>query len=199
VVAFSEPVSTVGSPSFSLSMQPGLVFDVWKKVGDTLMRQDSMLAGITSFYNISADSTQAAFYMTNGKDLSTNYLLSLKSSPPGITDKAVSKNPPAGNNQKVRVQVMVESSTHMPNIVLGLRNPFIVRFDSFGKQVFVQTANNAKNASVKIALFSLNGKMLFSSQAMTNTWTSLPPATNSIRIIKIEAGGRTICTKVGLF
>ena len=201
VIEFSEPVQTLGSSLFSLATKPGLVFDVWKRIGNVFVSQDSMLAGIPSFYGISSDSTQVAFLMTNGHDLTTDCFLSLKTAPSAITDKAVGLNPPPGNNQKVSLQVVVAASADAPVTAPGTGIPVSVMFRTSCAipQVFVQTAGNSKNTVVKIVLFSLDGKVLFNTQTLTDTWISLPSKTKGFQIIAVESGGKTILTKAGLF
>jgi hypothetical protein len=83
----------------------------------------------------------------------------------------------------------------------GIGTPINVRFCTSGTspQAFVQTADNSKKAIVKIEVFSLDGKMLFGTQALTNAWTSLPCKTKGARIVTVKSGRKTVFTKAGLF
>jgi len=110
-VVLSEPIGTDGN-AFSLGTWPQNVFRAWKDSlradgTDTIVEVHGMLDSILGFYQIENDST-VSFYMTNGKDLTGRYYLSLVSDTnvTNLTDKNPPLvNSPAANNQKVQVTV----------------------------------------------------------------------------------------------
>jgi hypothetical protein len=101
----------------------------------------------------------------------------------------------------VALQVVVAASAKAPVTAPGTGIPVTVMFRTSCAipQVFVQTAGNSKNTVVKIVLFSLDGKVLFNMQTLTDTWISLPCKPKGFQIIAVESGGKTILAKAGLF
>ena len=126
-VTFSEPIVRDDGGPLMFSMSPETMFYVWvARDGDTV-RVDSLFAGIQNITDFGAD--HIVFFMTNGKDLNGNHLLSLKSDTlAAIGDGGM--NVPAPNNQKVRVRVEGDIGP----IFIG-PNPMYPVFDHFESQL----------------------------------------------------------------
>ena len=130
-ITFSEPIEASDGSDFKnkLSTDPSLVFYVWKDsaiavngkaVKDTFVL-DTILNGINGFYSVSSDGKTVYFYMSNGKDLTSEYYISLKSDSSLIVDQSRALNDPAKTNQKVQVKVI----SNAPNVLTVGPNPAV--------------------------------------------------------------------------
>ncbi|MGB7567937.1 MAG: hypothetical protein WBM07_08760, partial [Chitinivibrionales bacterium] len=130
-ITFSEPIEASDGSDFKnkLSTDPSLVFYVWKDsaiavngkaVKDTFVL-DTILNGINGFYSVSSDGKTVYFYMSNGKDLTSEYYISLKSDSSLIVDLSRALNDPAKTNQKVQVKVI----SNAPNVLTVGPNPAV--------------------------------------------------------------------------
>ena len=100
-VTFSEPIAG-GVNSFSLSNTPQSVLQVW---ADSTVAADSILAGITVFYQLSNNNTTLSFYMSNSSDLTSRDYINIVGNSTKLTDNSSSANSPAANNRRVQVIV----------------------------------------------------------------------------------------------
>jgi hypothetical protein len=121
-VTFSEPIQASDGSDFKnkLSIDPSLVFYVWKRVGNTdSLVLDTIINGIDKFFDISSDKKTVYFYMENGNDLTAEYFISLKSDSSLVVDQSRLFNDPAKINRKIQVQVV----TNTPNVLNVFPNP----------------------------------------------------------------------------
>lgn len=113
-VTFSEPIQASNGNDFSINIAPSLVFSTWKKDGNSLAPDTSLLACNTSvqggpcigvFYKILGPGT-VQFYMINQKTLFDYDFFNIRTQPAiQVSDKANPANLPVINNQKVQVIV----------------------------------------------------------------------------------------------
>jgi hypothetical protein len=124
-VTFSEPIQASGGNDLSINIQPSLVFSTWKKDGNSLVPDTSLLACNTVFpnpcigvfYKI-VDASTVQFNMLNQKTLFDYDFFSIRMLPSSqVSDKANPANLPVENNQKVRVELtgVVSPITIAPN------------------------------------------------------------------------------------
>jgi len=114
-VTFSEPIQTSSGDAVSMlySFPPGLVFSTWKKQGNILELDTSLLACnteiagdpcIASFYKI-VNTNTVQFCMTNKNEIDSLDYFNIRI-PSEMTDQATSANLPVANNQRVKVEVL---------------------------------------------------------------------------------------------
>jgi hypothetical protein len=125
-VTLSEPILSSDGNRFSLMHKPAQVFNVWKRTASGAVVTDTgMLDGIKSFY---ADYDSAgSFYMKNGNDLSSSYLLSIKTDSSLIIDRSIigMGNAPSNNNQIVQVKLSASNMGIAHGIKIGGNNNII--------------------------------------------------------------------------
>jgi hypothetical protein len=113
-ITFSEPISTNGN-DFNKALAPATVLHVWTKQTiaggrDTMIAMDTVLSGITGFFQLENNNTTLSFYMTNSKDLTSRDYISLVTDTAGklVADRSSPPNVPVLVNQKVQVTVRAE-------------------------------------------------------------------------------------------
>jgi hypothetical protein len=100
-VLFSEKIINPDGTPFTITRQPGTVFQVWWGAdGDA--NADSLLAGIPGFFTLVSDSI-LYFTMSNNKNLTAANWVNIKASETPLRDKI--GNLPSSNNRRVQVEV----------------------------------------------------------------------------------------------
>ena len=112
-VTYSEPVAGDDNSALKLSNKPELMFNVWKRTSGGYELVDSVFSGITTLTSVGQ--TSVVFYMANGKELSTDYYLSIAvdtalsvdsliaKTNEQITDQSADRNLPNENNRRVGI------------------------------------------------------------------------------------------------
>jgi hypothetical protein len=124
-ITFSEPISTNGN-NFNTTLDPSTVLYVWVKKTtpdgrDTFVVMDSIISGISEFFQLENNNTTLSFYMSNNRDLTSRDYISLKTDSTGksLADRNSSPNAPIIDNRPVQVSI----STEPPKEIKVAPNP----------------------------------------------------------------------------
>jgi hypothetical protein len=103
IVTFSEPVRGPDGNSFSLQTPPKEVFTIWVEEKAAFTRVE-MLDGI-DYLSSAPSPDQLTFIMKNGKDLTPQNHINIRTNSGVLLVDASAANPPLADNKKVKVEV----------------------------------------------------------------------------------------------